>query len=321
MDFKDFYAKNDDDGRRLDRILKVLMPHSNLSEMYKAIRKGLIKINDKKCKSDSRVSLNDKISIAEFLLQSEKNTQDKSIKTENKLPPLPPVVFENENILILNKPYDMTVHGQNDSLDKIVLNYYEKNHKNDSLSFKPGPVHRIDKKTSGLVVFSMSLEGAQWFSENIRIHSIKKNYFALLQGKLTGDCTFEDYITNLEEEKNGFYKVESGNHIINKDSKAAVSHVKVLAHGKFKNQDVTFVKINIETGRKHQIRSQTAFHHHPLLGDTAYGGKRIENCKQDFFLQAAELIIPENPLGLPPKIQIDLSDNFKEFLTYCSIKN
>jgi len=326
MDFKDFTAGQNDDGRRLDKIIKNFLPDSNLSEIYKAIRKGLIKVNKKKCKAEGRISSGDVISVASFLLEIQK-VQSKETDKDVKLPPLPPIVFENQDIIILNKPYNMTIHGQKDSLEKIVLNYWQKNNKDTSLSFKPGPLHRIDKKTSGLTVFSKSLQGAQWFSLNIQEHTITKNYLAILQGSITSKCDFIDMIQNMKDVDKGFYKVrafsssESINSISKQEDKVAVSHISPLAKGLYKGDEVSLVRINIETGRKHQIRAQTALHGHPLLGDTAYGGKIIKNEKQDFYLQASELFFPENPLGLPDKIKIDLSEAFKEMLTHCGIKN
>lgn len=333
MEFKDFTAGQNDDGRRLDKIVKNILPEANLSEIYKAIRKGLIKVNKKKSKAENHISSGDLISIADFLCKIDEDKEVKNDKTGDKnykLPPLPPVVFENEDLIILNKPYNMVVHGKEDSLEKIVKKYWEEKKSADSLSFKPGPLHRIDKKTSGLTVFSKSLKGAQWFSKNIQDHSINKNYFAILQGHISSSCDFVDQIINNGDKDIGFYKVSaSSSSLSNLDKskngaskdKTAISHIKVIARGKYKETPVTFVKINIETGRKHQIRAQSAFHGHPLLGDTTYGGSSLKNEKQDFYLQASELIFQKNPLNLPSCIKIDLSDAFKEMLNHCGINN
>lgn len=327
MDFKDFTAGQNDDGRRLDKIIKNLLPETNLSEIYKAIRKGLIKLNDKKTKAESHISFGDKISIAAFFFTKQNENKNGKIILEKKsLPPLPPVVFENDDILILNKPYDMLVHGQENSLDKIVLNYWLQKHNNDSLSFKPGPLHRIDKKTSGLTVFSKSLRGAQWFSKNIQEHLISKNYYAILQGHIKNPCDFVDEIINKGDKDKGFYKVCASSLSDKKENdnsgaKKALSHIYPMGLGYYKNNPVSLVKINIETGRKHQIRAQSALHGHPLLGDKTYGGIELNKEKQDFYLQASELFFPENSIGLPPKVKIEFSKAFKEMLNYCDIKN
>ena len=103
MDFKDFTASNDDDNRRLDKIIRVFIPDLPLSEIYKLIRKGLIRINQKKCKAESRVAAGDIISIASFIADSKGASTDETKATghekkSDKLPSLPPVVFENQHI-------------------------------------------------------------------------------------------------------------------------------------------------------------------------------------------------------------------------------
>ena len=190
MEFKNFTAQKDDDGRRLDRILRIFLRDKSLSEIYKLLRKGLIKVNNKKAKPDLHIQQGDIISIAEFLL---KEANDSSI-------PFPAsdkdfslkIVFENEHLLIIDKPYGRSVHPAKEdknnnvkSLADEVLQYYEmKENKNESISFCPGPLHRLDRNTTGLLVFSMSLQGAKWFSEGIINHTIQKKYYGIAEGKI-----------------------------------------------------------------------------------------------------------------------------------------
>ena len=89
----------------------------------------------------------------------------------------------------------------------------------------------------------------------------------------------------------------------------------------FNNREVTLAVMDIKTGRTHQIRSQAALHKHPLLGDTAYGGKAIKNAERDFYLQAFSLTFPENPIGLADEIKIPLSEAFKSILKECNIND
>ena len=167
MDFEDFVAQINDDGKRIDKVLRVLIPNTSLSEIYRLLRKNFIKVNDKKIKEDYRICKNDKISIPKFALnQNQDNSSSSRIdKHFYKLNFQP--VFENEHILILDKPYNLNVHGDEFSLESIVQDYYHSTRVDNSISFKPGPLHRLDKKTTGLVAFSMSLQGARWFCKNI----------------------------------------------------------------------------------------------------------------------------------------------------------
>ena len=227
------------------------------------------------------------------------------------------IVFQNEDILILNKPYDVLVHGSDNSLDKQVENYYKKinQNKSKSLSFTPGPLHRLDRKTTGLLSFSLSLNGARWFSENIKNHTIQKKYVSVVQNKLLHQEEWIDYIEKKSDKDNSkFHKVEVSKLKENDEQKKCITKITPVKYGKYKNIDITFVEIEIKTGRMHQIRSQASLHNHPLLGDTAYGGLKIEDFSQDFFLHAKELFFPsENPINLPNTVNATLPKPFLEF--------
>ena len=325
MDFEDFVAQINDDGKRIDKVLRVLIPNNSLSEIYRLLRKNFIKVNDKKIKEDYRICKNDKISIPKFALnQNQDNSSssriDKHFCEENFHP-----VFENEHILILDKPYNLNVHGDEFSLESIVLNYYHSTRVDNSISFKPGPLHRLDKKTTGLVAFSMSLQGARWFCKNIENHKIQKIYYTIMEGKIEDSVQWDDFIENKYENHNNFYTVSafSEKNFNNNNAKNATMQIFPLELGKFDGNDVTFVKIILKTGRKHQIRCQSALHSFPLLGDSIYGSKKnLQKLgfKQDFFLQAAELIIPPNPINLPSHIKIPLNKEFISLLKSCGIQ-
>ncbi len=325
MDFEDFVAQINDDGKRIDKVLRVLIPNTSLSEIYRLLRKKFIKVNDKKIKEDYRICTNDRISIPKFALnQKQENSSssriDKHFFEENFHP-----VFENEHILILNKPYNLNVHNDAQSLNAIVQDYYHSAREDNSLSFTPGPLHRLDKKTTGLVAFSMSLQGARWFCKNIENHKIQKIYYAVIEGKIENAEQWDDFIENNHKNKNNYYKVTafSEKNLNNNNAKNATMQIFPLEHGKFDGKDVTFVKIILKTGRKHQIRCQSALHSFPLLGDSIYGSKKnLQKLgfKQDFFLQAAELIIPPNPINLSSHIKIPLNKEFISLLKSCGIQ-
>jgi len=100
----------------------------------------------------------------------------------------------------------------------------------------------------------------------------------------------------------------------NDEQKKCITKITPVKYGKYKNKDITFVEIEIKTGRMHQIRAQASLHNHPLLGDTAYGGLKLEDFSQDFFLHAKELIFPsENPINLPKTVNATLPQSFLEF--------
>ena len=328
MEFKDFTAGKDDSDRRLDRVLRIFLSNKGLPEIYKLLRKGLIKLNHKKAKPETHVAEGDIISIAAFLFDDDK-TYDLELLKDEKSPHSSStqlkIVFENEHLLIIDKPYDRTVHGKSDGLYKDVFDYLNSktdSNKNTSLSFKPGPLHRLDRRTTGLLVFSKSLEGARWFTQCIKNHTIHKKYYGLVQGKLSQKEEWKDFITDNGENEDGFYTVEAKTTTEDEDSSVMCeTHATPLAWGTTQGHTYTLVEYDIKTGRKHQIRSQSALHKHPLAGDTAYGAARFGgNSKREFYLQAYCLNFPENPLGLPPQIKISLSPDFIEQLQCCGIK-
>lgn len=397
MDFKTFKAGKDDDGRRLDKVLRRFLSGENLSSLYKSLRKGLIKVNGKKCPGEFRLSEGDEIKVADFLLPpqvlaNEKNEsyspRESSEKESKFIESI--TIFKNEALLILNKPYDIPVQPSSSSkgasLAEIVEKDYEISHKNTSLSFRTGPLHRLDRKTTGLIAFSQNQEGAKWFSEKIKSHEIQKVYLALLEGKLTEKAVWEENIQKVESGKlkteSGKLKAESGKlkaesfsfgedsgfgegfscekvyrfgdessfgkvsvsgfgdagtfetkrlqgsfHTVSVssdgDGKAAYTEVTPLSHGLFNKKSVTLARILIKTGRTHQIRAQAGFHGFPLLGDTAYGGQKIDAKRfgQEFFLHAAELHFPkDNPLGLAESITAPIPQSFEKLLAQLTLK-
>lgn len=327
MDFIEFTAGLDDNERRLDKVLRNFINNTQLSSIYKYIRKNLIRVNNKKVSQDYHVKTGDVISIASFIINQ---NQEKSTDLQTTLQATSQnqnlnIILQTEDLLFINKPYDVLVHGSKDSLDKQVLTYYKTNilkNTNQSLSFTPGPLHRLDKKTTGILAFSLSLNGARWFSENIKNHSIKKYYLSIIQGKLNNKTIWEDFIEKDENQKSkNFHTVNaSTNKTENKYQKNAITIIEPIKYGSFKNIEITLVKIEIKTGRTHQIRAQAALHNHPLLGDTAYNGIKIDQ-NQDFFLHAQTLILPKTndyllkDIKMEQIIEAHLPKNFENFIS------
>ena len=335
MDFTDFKIGQDDEGRRLDKVLRILIPDAGLAQIYKSLRKGLIKLNQKKADLSVKLQNNDIINIADFLLKQEDEPSPVSLSqatvslsglTRQSSLPESSIVFQNEHFLIINKPQGMKVQQSNTdspALNELVNQYYTGCKKNNSLSFKPGPLHRLDRMTSGIVCFSMSTKGAQWFSEQMKEHNIKKTYYAIIEGIIKEPQEWIDYIAQEESSdhrKNSFHtvkvysqaQVEKG--LAPDEAKISITKVSPLKSGKYDNSNLTFADIQIETGRHHQIRAQSAFHKSPLWGDTAYGGTKTNSNQGKFYLCAYKIQFPENELGLPQTIQIEPPLEFKKII-------
>lgn len=335
MEFIQIKAGNDDAGRRIDRVLRKLLPGVALGEIYKHLRKGTIKVNAKKAAQDYRMNEGDVLFLASFLEAEMQNCgavqlsaqADDAAFAPNSADTARPAgaakknygfkletLFQNEHIRIVNKPFGVAVHKSNSkeiSLAEIVAAEYRALHQNESLSFTAGPLHRLDKNTSGIIVFSQSLKGAQWFSENLP--SFKKEYLGIVQGEIDEPQYWIDFIDDEPKEGGTAYKTVR----ISSSGKEARTHCFPLSRGSYKGTPVMLCRFCIETGRKHQIRAQSAFHGFPLLGDSAYNADFRKGTAQPdrFYLHAFKLTVPPNPIGMPQTIEAPLPDDFSLFLS------
>lgn len=305
MDFTHLTAGGDDDGRRLDKVLRKYLDASSLSSLYKSLRSGLIKVNGKKQDASYRLSSGDDIQIASFLTaahneKTERNELDKNL-----------ILFRNEHFLILNKPYDVATQdgGSGPSVSKMVRDEWQSSSHPDSLSFTPAPLHRLDKKTTGVLVCSQSLAGSRYFSETIQKHDAKKIYLAIVEGQLASAEHWVDYLSDAVQTNSSFYTVSVTDE---KSGKRAETDIQPLAYGTWRGQTVTLAQVEIVTGRHHQIRCQSSHHGYPLLGDSAYGAAYGEKA---LFLHCFQMAFPsDNELGLPVQVTAPISTEFKKML-------
>ncbi|MCR4735795.1 MAG: RluA family pseudouridine synthase [Treponema sp.] len=325
MEFTDFVTGPNDYERRFDKIIRRFLPSMSLSEIYKLMRKGLIKLNKKKSSPEIKIQEGDTISIASFLLDKKLNSTQKTnspniLKKDIPLLDEKNILFQNQHLFIVNKAYDIKVHSDNSqiSLDKIVKAYYQNNVEDNSLSFTPGPLHRLDRKTSGIIVFSWSIKGAHWFSQNIQNHSIKKTYRAIFQGHLDKSQEWRDGIKKDNNQKKAFKTVDVKSDFLNNEAyKDSITKVIPIKKAFYNKIPITYAEIEIKTGRQHQIRAQGAAHGFPLLGDTAYGGEKLDFHGINFFLHAFKLEFPEkNPIDIPQIIECPLPKEFQEFISF-----
>jgi 23S rRNA pseudouridine955/2504/2580 synthase len=278
-----------DKGRRLDRILRKALSDCPLPLIHRLLRQKKVLVNGKPGKADDRIECGVKITIG-FLTAglltapSLENTQTRAPKAR-QFPP-PEILWQGLGLIAVNKPVGLAVHGH-DSLDDMVRSFLA-DKLPPSLSFKPGPLHRLDKPSSGIVVFSTNIEGARLFSSLMRDRKISKTYLAVVEGNVKCEEIWQDDLFRDKEKKKTFVShVSIG-------GKNAVTKVTPLAV----DGDYTLIKAEIATGRTHQIRAQAAFHGHPLAGDKKYGGKKIGG-EQGFFLHAWNLEFLEYVITAP----------------------
>jgi 23S rRNA pseudouridine955/2504/2580 synthase len=278
-------AGSDDDGRRLDRILRKALPELPLSGIYRLLRQKRVLVDGLPAEADARVRSGQMIRLEGFIRDGGGRVSPGQTSAAPIKKPLR-IIWEGAGLLALDKEAGICVHGP-DSLDEEARAYLEEKLP-ASLSFRPGPLHRLDRPSSGIVVFSTSLEGARIFSGLLRARLLKKRYLALVDGKLEEAAFWEETLVRDTRRK----KTEvSAARVSGGRGKTARTRVFPLAVG----DAYSLVLLEIETGRHHQIRSQATFHGHPLAGDRKYGGSRLES---GLLLHALSLEFPPKPVNI-----------------------
>ena len=282
-------------GQRLDNFLIKRLKGLPKSLIYKLVRSGQVRVNKKRSKVSYRISDNDFIRIPPHLIQ-ENVIADKILLNTSEY-----IHYENENFMLLNKPYGISVHsGTNQEVD--FLSSLRKSQNNNDLSL----VHRLDKNTSGCLLVSKNYQVASALGKELMNKNIRKKYYALLIGVL------EKEIIEIESkiEKNTKHQKM----IVNEnDGREAYTKITLLQ----KYKSFSFVEIEIETGRTHQIRVHTSSIGHPVVGDSKYeilNSKTINkqlNLKR-LFLHAYYLSFY---YGKKYEFILDLPDDLKEVLS------
>ena len=276
-----------DNGRRLDRILRKALPNHPLPLIHRLLRKGQVLINGKPAKAQDRIDCGVSICIPSL------KDMPKAAPSSPSLP-FPEILWQDSGLLAVNKPPGLAVHGPG-SLDEMVRSFLAEKLP-PSLSFKPGPLHRLDKPSSGIVVFSTNIEGARLFSSLMRERRVRKTYLALVEGNLKKKEIWEDELVRDAEKKKTFVSRQHS-----AASKSAVTRIMPLAS----DGGSSLVMAEIATGRTHQIRAQAASRGHPLTGDIKYGGG-----KGSFFLHAWKLVFLEHSIEAP------LPETFRKKIKY-----
>jgi len=250
---KIFSVTNDFLHSRLDRWFRKNICDVPQSLIEKNIRKGNIKVNGIKKKSSYKLNDNDKIELYNIKFSPNKNKSitKKYIPTKKDLSQSSIMFVEdNENFVVINKPSGIAVQSGTKSRKNILdILRVTKEFKDKS----PYAVHRIDKETTGVLIVAKNREYAQLFTSLFRIRKIHKSYLGIVLGELKNKKgTLKDELFYYEGKK----KIKT----------LAITHYTVLDS----NNNYSLLKLNPETGRKHQLRKQLLIHGNPILGDSKY---------------------------------------------------
>ena len=246
-----------DEGLRIDKYLSNIFKDKSRSFIQGLIEKENVKVNSKTLKSNYKLKKADEIEIMipepEIL----------SVEAEN----IPiDIVYEDEDVIVVNKAQGMVVHPAPGNYNGTLVNALLY-HCNDLSSIngviRPGIVHRIDKDTSGILVIAKNDDAHNKLSEQLKDHSMKREYYALIEGRLkNNDGTIDKPLGRCKKDRLKIGIIEDG--------KRAVTHYEVVE----RYNGYTLVKCVLETGRTHQIRVHMASIGFPLVGDPLYGFKR-----------------------------------------------
>lgn len=294
------YICGDGESRRLDVFLA---ENTQVTRSYAAtiIEGGNVLVNGKTAAKNTKLKNGDRIDI------TIPDPQEYVVEPENI--PLD-IVYEDEHLLVVNKPKDMVVHPAAGNYSGTLVNAIMY-HCGDSLSgingvMRPGILHRIDKNTSGLLLVAKNDNAHLFLSEQIKEHSLTREYEAVVYGNLKNDSGTVDAPIARHPVKRKQMAIVAG-------GREAVTHYTVLE----RFGDFTHVKLKLETGRTHQIRVHMASLGHPVAGDDVYGPHKVITKLGGQCLHARKIgfIHPETREYM--EFTSDLPQYFTKFLNEC----
>ena len=260
MQTESFEVQFEQEGERLDKFLSIIYPEFSRAFFQKLIKSKQVSVNETPQKASYCVKIDDIVTV------EIPDAVETTIEPENI--PLD-ILYEDDDVLIVNKPKGMVVHPSAGHYSGTLVNAIMY-HCKDTLSgingeIRPGIVHRIDMDTTGSLIVCKNDEAHVNIAQQIKEHSVNRIYVGIVCGNVKEDSgTVEGAI--------GRHPIERKKMAINeKNGKPAITHYKVLE--RFKNY--TYMQFKLETGRTHQIRVHMASIGHPLLGDTLYSSGRL----------------------------------------------
>ena len=285
-------------NNRLDKALSLFKSDLSRSYIAKLIEEGKVLVNDKQEKASYKVKENDDILLMDI--------EDKKSDIKEEDIPLD-VVYEDDDIMIINKVQGMVVHPANGHYSGTLVNALM--FQADSLSsingvVRPGIVHRIDKDTSGLICIAKNDNSHHFLADQLKDHTMSREYIALVRGVIKENSGTIDMPIGRDKKD----RQKMG---IDKEGKPATTHFQVLE----RFNDHTLVKCQLVSGRTHQIRVHMSAIGHPVEGDPLYAGRNYDKLYKNGQLLTAyklKLIHPSSKKEMV--FEIDLPDYFKEVL-------
>lgn len=299
---KKVIVENEEKNQRIDAYLAKKYEDMSRVAVKRLIDEEKILVNNKKTKASYKVQENDEISI------EEEKPKEIELKAQN----IPiEILYEDNDIIVVNKPKGMVVHPANGNPDGTLVNAVMAIC-HDSLSgiggeIRPGIVHRLDKDTSGVIVVAKNDKAHINLSEQIKNHEVEKTYLALVKGFVKeNEATINMPIGRSTSNRKKMAVIKSG--------KQAITHFKVIKRYKTHKQDYALLEVKIETGRTHQIRVHLSQIGYQIVGDSTYSNGKNEWGIEGQCLHAKSLKFKHPITGKEMYIEAKLPQYYEELL-------
>ncbi len=296
---KEIILECDENSARIDAWLAGKLEEYSRSYIQKLCQDGHITVDGVGVKSNYRLKTGERITA--------RIPEAEVLQVTAEEIPLD-IVYEDEHIIVINKPKGMVVHPAAGNYTGTLVNALMK-HCGESLSdingiIRPGIVHRIDKDTSGLLVVAKNNHAHEFLSKKLKTHDIKREYIALVEGII-----YES--TGKIDAPIGRHPVERKKMSVNvKSGRNAVTHFKVLD----RFPAATYLELKLETGRTHQIRVHMAYINHPVIGDEVYGRKKQRFDTRGQVLHARRLTLEHPATGELMEFEVPVPDYFTRLI-------
>ena len=241
------------DGERLDQAAARLFPDYSRSRLQTWIKRGELLADGEQCRPRDKVRSGAELTV-DALLEDEVSWQAETVELD--------ILYEDEAILVLNKPAGLVVHPAAGHADGTLVNALIGHAASMAQLPRGGIVHRLDMETSGVMVAAKTLSAHHHLVAQLQARTVKRQYCAVCIGAMTGGGTIDEPIGRHPRQRKKMAVVAAG-------GKPAITHYKVTR--RFAHH--TRIAVNLETGRTHQIRVHMAHRHYPLIGDPLYGGR------------------------------------------------
>jgi 23S rRNA pseudouridine1911/1915/1917 synthase len=294
-------------GMRLDQALAKLFPEFSRGQLTKWIKAGDVSVDNRQLRPRDSVNGGEQVTIQAELAKQDENWTAETISLD--------IIYEDDDVIILNKPAGMVVHPGAGNQQGTLVNALLAHAPQLSAIPRAGIVHRIDKATTGLLMVAKTLQAHNSLVSQLQARTVVREYQAIAVGVMTAGGTVDEPI--------GRHNIDRKRMAVSQSGKPAVTHYRV--EQRFRAH--THIRCKLETGRTHQIRVHMAHIRHPLIGDPVYGGRfkqakgMTESCREALqgfrrqALHAGVLGFKHPTSGEDVRWEVDLPEDMQQILT------